>query len=652
MVMRFSDMVRQSVRANPALNNGTIPGGLAYVLESGLEGWELGKDKRSRKEAMEAAALALGGLAGFGQPSAAPEQAAQAASVAPPPATFQPFSQQVHASVRDRGPAFSQPPAGASFPPAQSGPSSDRMLQAIIRQESGGRADAVSPVGARGIMQVMPATAMRPGYGMQDIFGYAERMGIPVAARDEATAKQLLMNPELNQAFGKDYYGKMRDAHGGSDTLALASYNAGAGRVQDWLKSIGDPRKGGISEAEFVSRIPFKETRDYVTKIMGSLGEPQQAQAPRPQAQDQDQAQKTAISAPQPTAAASPTTAAAVPQSGGNEAIGKLVALAQAGNPYALEALQGVMSLQQGRADKADARAIQEREWQFQQQQAQQEQAYRQAQLGMQQGTLDLHRQKLAAETAGTDFGASAEGRALAYVTDIQAKRARGEPISGDEIAREQAASAFLAQPKFHFDQASGRMIQTGGIDTGAMFGGAQPADATAAAPGSATPAPQVVQLPLTPEQEQAKAKQTQLRAETIGNVDSLLEMDLSKAAGPTGTTMSYIPGTDAQRIATRLDGIRNQFTGSNLDMLKGVLSDRDIQMLGELAGGLRVGMPAGELERTLGSMKRILQAGQDGVVPAAPPPPPPPPGSGSLSPDEEAVMRKYLPAGGSSGGW
>lgn len=639
MVMRFSDMIRQSVRANPFLNNGTIPGGLAYALESGLEGWELGKDKRSRKEAMEAAALALGGLAGFGQPSAAP---AQAASVAPPPATFQPFSQQVHASVRDRGPAFSQPPAGASFPPAQAGPSFDRMLQAIIHQESRGNPDAVSPVGARGIMQVMPATAMQPGYGMESIFDYAAKRGINTGSdRSEQMAKSLLMNAELNKAFGADYFNKMKEQYGGSDVLALAAYNAGVGNVNQWLKSIGDPRKGQVTEQEFVSRIPFKETKDYVTKITGSFGQPVASQAPAAQA-PMPQLQPQAQPAPQPQAAP-------LPQAGGNEAIGKLVALAQAGNPYALEALQVVMSLQQGRADKADAKAIQEREWQFRQQQAAQEQAYRQAHLGLQQGTLDLQRQKLATETSGADFGASAEGRALAYVTDIQSKRARGEPISADEIAREQAASAFLAQPKFHMDAASGRMIQTGGLDTGAMFGGTQPAGDPAAAPGSATPAPQVVQLPLTPEQEQAKAKQTQIRTEAVGNVDSLLEMDLGKAAGPTGATMSYIPGTDAQRIATRLDGIRNQFTGSNLDMLKGAISDRDIVMLGELAGGLRVGMPAGELERTLNSMKRILQAGQAGGAPAAPTAPAV---VGGLSPEEEAVMRKYLPAGSSTGGW
>lgn len=613
MVMRFSDMIRQSVRANPALNNGTIPGGLAYVLESGLEGWELGKDKRSRKEAMEAAALALGGLAGFGQPSAAP---AQAASVAPPPATFKPFSQQIHASVRDRGPAFSRPPAGASFPPAQADPSFDRMLQAIIRQESGGRADAVSPVGARGIMQVMPATAMRPGYGMESIFDYAAKRGIDTGSdRSEQMAKSLLMNKDLNKEFGSDYFNKMKEQYGGSDILALAAYNAGGGNVNQWLKSIGDPRKGQVSEQEFVSRIPFKETRDYVTKIMGSLGEPQQVQAPHTQVQ-------APVQQPQPQAA--PQQAGApLPQAGGNEAIGKLVALAQAGNPYALEALQGVMSLQQGRADKADARAMQEREWQFQQQQAQQEQAYRQAQLGMQQGAFDLQRQKFAADAAapqGVDFGSGVDGRALAVVTEIETKRRQGIPLTPQEEVMFQAASAHLAQPKFHFDQASGRMIQTGGLDAGAMFGGTQPTGAPVVAPGSATPAPQVVQLPLTPEQEQAKAKQAQLRAETVTNIDDLLKMPLDKASGPMGATMSYVPGSDAQRVATRIDAVRNQFTGSNLDMLKGVLSDRDIQMLGEMAGGLRVGMPSGELERTLASMKRIVQAGQEGGAPAASP--------------------------------
>lgn len=155
----------------------------------------------------------------------------------------------------------------------------EAMTDSIIRQESGGRADAVSPVGARGVMQVMPATAMQPGYGMQNIFDYAEARGIRVPARNEATAKQLLMNPELNQQFGKDYY-KQMFGRWGSHMLALASYNAGAGNVENWIKTLGDPRKGEISEVEFVNRIPFQETRNYVTNIANMMtGDPRRVTA-------------------------------------------------------------------------------------------------------------------------------------------------------------------------------------------------------------------------------------------------------------------------------------------------------------------------------------------------------------------------------------
>ena len=104
----------------------------------------------------------------------------------------------------------------------------------LIQQESGFDPSAVSPVGARGLGQVMPATAAQPGYGV-----------VPLAA-------DKIDDPSENLRFAAEYFAAMQNKFDGDPRLALAAYNAGAGAVQKY---------GGVP--------PFEETQNYVRKIIG-----------------------------------------------------------------------------------------------------------------------------------------------------------------------------------------------------------------------------------------------------------------------------------------------------------------------------------------------------------------------------------------------
>ena len=146
----------------------------------------------------------------------------------------------------------------------------NRMLQA----ESGGRqTDAQGRVltsnkGALGIAQVMPTTAMQPGYGVPTIFDLAQQRGIPFQNRDRATAEQLLANKDLNQEFGANYYNAMSKRFDGGPG-AVAAYNAGPGRVSQNMAQ----NQGQLN----VAQLP-QETQGYLQKV----GMPMQGQRPQP----------------------------------------------------------------------------------------------------------------------------------------------------------------------------------------------------------------------------------------------------------------------------------------------------------------------------------------------------------------------------------
>ncbi|MCJ2082017.1 lytic transglycosylase domain-containing protein [Methylobacterium sp. J-090] len=129
------------------------------------------------------------------------------------------------------------------------------MVFAIARQESQFDPLAQSSVGARGLMQMMPATAQRT----------ARRVS---AAFDQ---DRLTSDPAYNARLGQAHLGELMDDWRGSYILAFASYNAGGGNVKKWIDAYGDPRKAGIDPIDWVERIPFTETRNYVQRVMENL---------------------------------------------------------------------------------------------------------------------------------------------------------------------------------------------------------------------------------------------------------------------------------------------------------------------------------------------------------------------------------------------
>ncbi|MDF2096673.1 lytic transglycosylase domain-containing protein [Aquibaculum arenosum] len=126
------------------------------------------------------------------------------------------------------------------------------LLLALIRQESSFNPEAVSPVGARGLMQLMPGTAA-------DV---AARLG---EAYDPA---RLTADPAYNLRLGRAYLEEMLQRYGSSLPLALAAYNAGPGRVDAWLAAHGDPRRDEIGLLDWIELIPFDETRHYVKVVI------------------------------------------------------------------------------------------------------------------------------------------------------------------------------------------------------------------------------------------------------------------------------------------------------------------------------------------------------------------------------------------------
>ncbi len=129
------------------------------------------------------------------------------------------------------------------------------LVQGITRQESNFDPEAISGANARGLMQLLPTTAAQ----------VARRINTP------HQLPWLQARPEHNLRLGSAYIGQMIDRFGGHWPFAIAAYNAGPARVDEWLQTYGDPRGNGPSMLEWLELIPFNETRNYVQRVLENV---------------------------------------------------------------------------------------------------------------------------------------------------------------------------------------------------------------------------------------------------------------------------------------------------------------------------------------------------------------------------------------------
>jgi len=120
------------------------------------------------------------------------------------------------------------------------------IILGLIRRESAFDEKARSPVGARGLMQIMPKTGRQ----------------IARELKQKWRSESVLFNPEVNVKYGSYYYKQLLNQFNGHYALAAAAYNAGPHRVNKWLPEL--PMAADI----WIETIPFKETRAYVGAVL------------------------------------------------------------------------------------------------------------------------------------------------------------------------------------------------------------------------------------------------------------------------------------------------------------------------------------------------------------------------------------------------
>lgn len=129
------------------------------------------------------------------------------------------------------------------------------LSHAIIRQESNFDAASISPAGARGRIQLMPRTAKK----------------VARKLRVRYSRQRLTSSPQYNIRLGRAYLSGLLSRFKGSYVLAIAAYNAGPGAAKRWIRQNGDPREADVDVIDWTESIPYRETRNYVQRVMENI---------------------------------------------------------------------------------------------------------------------------------------------------------------------------------------------------------------------------------------------------------------------------------------------------------------------------------------------------------------------------------------------
>lgn len=148
----------------------------------------------------------------------------------------------------------------AYFPVVDIGAAAERvdpaMALAIARRESEFDPGVQSGAGARGLMQLMPATARE----------VARALELPYSQR------RLIEDPVYNATLGTTYLAWMAAEFDANPIFMAGAYNAGPSRIHRWVRDRGDPRNGSVEAmVDWIEHIPFRETRNYVMRVAESL---------------------------------------------------------------------------------------------------------------------------------------------------------------------------------------------------------------------------------------------------------------------------------------------------------------------------------------------------------------------------------------------
>ncbi|WP_051257337.1 lytic transglycosylase domain-containing protein [Brevundimonas aveniformis] len=168
---------------------------------------------------------------------------------------MQDLSMHVARTAAQRGFPLAERGYPVTYVPPVTGAPDPAFVHAIIRQESAFDPRVRSHANARGMMQLLPATAS----------GVARRMGVPWRGAEA------LYEPDYNVELGTYHLGELASDFGGSYLLATIGYNAGPARPAQWMAYCGDPRGASTDPVDFIECAPFTETRNYMMRVMENM---------------------------------------------------------------------------------------------------------------------------------------------------------------------------------------------------------------------------------------------------------------------------------------------------------------------------------------------------------------------------------------------